>query len=166
MDMNVLRSHLLAFPLSVLTSLGAAASATTLELDLLPINGPEVTCPAMLIAYETAQPPFEGGYARDGMIQLRDVATNIRVLESDEFSTTWVGDLKPEFANCEGTAIINTVDGEPYQTHSYLQVKLMDGQVMATLDMTGIPDANGFTSTLLFGGMRDGNPRWTWGGTD
>ncbi|PSN18568.1 hypothetical protein C7271_11845 [filamentous cyanobacterium CCP5] len=164
--MNIGRSLLWALPLSLLSGVGAAALATTIELDVLPINGPEAICPARLIAHETLRPPFEGGFAQDGMIKLRDIATNIRVLESDTFSTTWVGTLKPEFRSCEGTAIINSIDDGAYEGHSYLQVQLVDGQVTATLDMTGIPDANGFTSTLIFGGLRDGNPRWTWGGTD
>ncbi|HEY9888194.1 MAG TPA: hypothetical protein V6D02_07315, partial [Candidatus Obscuribacterales bacterium] len=79
---------------------------------------------------------------------------------------TWVGVLKPEYRNCEASAIINRIDDEVYVGHSYLQVQLVAGQATVTFDITGIPDANGFTSTLLLGGLRDGNPRWTWGGTD
>lgn len=164
--MNVQRSLLLSLPLSLVTSLGTAALATTLELNVLPTLDSEGTCPERLIAHETLRPYFEGGYSRDGMIKLRDIATNIAVARSDPFSTTWVGTLKPEYRDCEGTAIINSIDNEPYEGQSYIRVQLADGQVEATLDMTGIPDANGFTSTLMFGGMRDGNPRWTWGGTD
>lgn len=165
-DMTIWRSLFIGVPLSFLSSLGTVALATTIELDVLPTNGPIRNCPATLIAHETLRPPFEGGYARDGMIKLRDIATNIRVHESNVFSTTWVGTLKPEFRNCEGSAIINSIDNVPYEGHSYVQVQLANGQAKAILDMTGIPDVNGFTSTLLFGGMRDGNPRWTWGGTD
>jgi hypothetical protein len=164
--MNVQRSLLLALPLSVVSSLGIAALATTIELSILPTLDSEGTCPERLIAHETLRPYFEGGYSRDGMIKLRDIATDIAIARSDPFSTTWVGTLQPEYRNCEGSAIINSIDDEPYEGHSYLQVQLTDGQVEATLDMTGIPDPNGFTSTLLLGGMREGNPRWTWGGTD
>jgi hypothetical protein len=32
--------------------------------------------------------------------------------------------------------------------------------------MTGVRDANGFTSTVIEHTLRDGNPRWRWGGTD
>lgn len=164
--MNIWRSLWGALPLSLLSSLGLSALATTIELNVLPTLDSEGTCPELLIAHETPRPYFEGGYSRDGMIKLRDIATNIAVARSDPFSTTWVGTLKPEYQDCEGSAIINSIDQAPYEGHSYLQVQLAEGQVEATLDMTGIPDPNGFTSTLLYGGMRDGNPRWTWGGTD
>lgn len=152
--------------MSLLSSLGATALATTIELKVLPANGPSAGCPTALIAHETPRPFFEGGFATDGMIKLREIATDIRVLQSDAFSTTWVGTLKPQYRNCRGSAIINSIDGEAFQRHSYLRVQLDNGQARVTLDMTGIGDANGFTSTILSGGLRDGNPRWAWGGTD
>ena len=164
--MQIPRSLLWACPLSLLTSLGSAVHATTIELNVLPTLASTGTCPDHLIAHETSRPRVAGGYSRDGMIKLRDIATAVRVARSDPFSTTWVATLKPEFRDCEGTAIINAIDDEPYEGHSYLQVQLAAGEVTAILDMTGIPDANGFTSTLLFGGLRQGNPRWTWGGSD
>jgi len=164
--MQIQRSLFWALPVSLITSLGAAAGATTIELDVLPTLDSPGTCPEQLIAHETPRPYVEGGYSRDGMIKLRDIATDVRVAASDLFSTTWVATLKPEFRDCEGTAVINRIDDEPYEGHSYLQVQLAAGEVTAILDMTGIPDANGFTSSLLFGGLRQGNPRWTWGGSD
>lgn len=164
--MQMSRSLLWACPLSLLTSLGSAALATTIELEVLPTLASTGLCPEQLIAHETPRPRVEGSYSRDGMIKLRDIATAVRVARADVFSTTWVATLKPEFRDCEGTAIINAIDDEPYEGHSYLQVQLADGEVTAILDLTGIPDTNGFTSTLLFGGLREGNPRWTWGGTD
>lgn len=160
------RSLLWAGPLSLLASAGSAALATTIELDVLPTLNLPGDCPAQLIAHETPRPYTEGSYSRDGMIKLRDIATNVRVAGSDAFSTTWVATLKPEFRNCEGSAIINRIDDETYTGHSYLQVQLANGEVTAVLEMTGIPDVNGFTSTLMFGGLREGNPRWTWGGSD
>ncbi|MEM9907355.1 MAG: hypothetical protein AAF921_20260 [Cyanobacteria bacterium P01_D01_bin.44] len=160
------RSLLWSLPLSLLSSLGATVFATTIELEVLPTLRNEGTCPTQLIAHETARPYTEGSFSQDGMIKLRDIATNVRVASSNTFSTTWVATLKPQFRDCQGTAIIDRIDGEAYERHSYLQVQLGNGQVMATLNMTGIPDANGFTSTLIFGGLRDGNPRWTWGGSD
>lgn len=146
--------------------LGTGALASTIRLNVLPLNGPVRSCPESLIAHETPKPYFEGGYARDGMIKLKEIATNIRLVQSDPFSTTWIGTLKPTYQSCQASAIINNVDGESYQNHSYLQVQLIDGQARVTLDMTGIRDANGLTSTITFRGLRDGNPRWTWGGTD
>lgn len=164
--MNIPRSLVLALPISLVGSVGTTALATTIELNVLPTLESTDSCPEMLIAHETPRPYFEGGYSRDGMLKLLDIATNIQVAQSDVFHTTWVGTLKPEYEDCEGSAIINEIDQEPYDGHSYIQVQLAEGKVEATLDMTGIPDTNGFTSTLLFGGLRDGNPRWTWGGTD
>lgn len=150
----------------MLSSLGATALATTIELEVLPTLRNNGTCPTQLIAHETARPYVEGSFSQDGMIKLRDIATNVRVASSDIFSTTWVATLKPEFRNCQGTAIIDRIDDVDYEQHSYIQVQLNNGQVTATLDMTGISDVNGFTASLIFGGLRDGNPRWTWGGSD
>ncbi len=164
--MKIQRSLVFALPISIVSSLGSAALATTIELNVLPTLESTGSCPETLIAHETPRPPFEGGYSRDGMIKLRDIATNIQVARSDGFSTTWIGTLKSAYQTCEGSAIIKAIDQVPYEGHSYLQVQLAEGMVEATLDMTGLPDANGFTSTLIFGGMRDGNPRWTWGGSD
>lgn len=164
--MKLQKSLFLALPISLLTSLGSVAFSTTIELDVLPTLENNGTCPDQLIAHETPRPYVEGSYARDGMIKLRDIATNIQVVSSDAFSTTWIATLKAPYSDCEGSAIINRIDDELYGGHSYIQVQLANGRVTASLDMTGIPDANGFTSSLLFGGMRQGNPRWTWGGSD
>ncbi|MDA0268430.1 MAG: hypothetical protein O3A14_16095 [Cyanobacteria bacterium] len=149
-----------------MSNLGAAALATTIELNLLPVNGPSQTCPATLVAHETLRPYFEGGFATDGMIKLRDIATDITLSQSDLFSASWVGTLKPQYRDCEASAIINSIDGEVFQGHSFLRVQLVDGQARVSLDMTGIEDANGYTSVILFKGIREGNPRWAWGGTD
>jgi hypothetical protein len=100
------------------------------------------------------------------MIKLSAIATNIKIAQSDAFSTTWVGRLKPEYQVCTATAGMSLVDGEPYQGPSYLRFQLIDGQVKVILDMTGIRDANDFTTSILYQSVRDGNPRWTWGGTD
>lgn len=58
------------------------------------------------------------------------------------------------------------VDAQTYEKHSYLRLRFLDGKVYAVLDMTGLQDANQFTPVILFKGMKQGNPRWTWGGTD
>ncbi|MEM9165292.1 MAG: hypothetical protein AAGC54_19800 [Cyanobacteria bacterium P01_F01_bin.4] len=149
-------------------NLGASALARTANLTVLPSNDLEslTDCPQSLIAYETPQPYSQGGFATDGMIQLSAIATNINVSQVDDFSVTWIGTLNPEYVNCQATAGIVSLDGEDYQGHSYLRVQFTDGQVKAILDMTGVRDANSFTAEILYHGMREGNPRWTWGGTD
>jgi hypothetical protein len=159
-------SLLWSLPLSLLLNLGATAFATTIRLNLLPLNGVEGRCPERLIAYQTPEPYFEGGYTINGTINLSEIATNITNSQSDAFSTTWVGTLKPEYQNCRASGGMSSLDEEVYQGHSYLRVQLVDGQVKVILDMTGMRDANGFTTVITYKGMRDGNPRWTWGGTD
>jgi len=152
--------------LSILSNLGNAALAMTFELNLLPTVDSTGQCPKQLMAYETLRPYSEGGYARDGMMQLAAIATDVQLAAADGFSATWVGTLKPPYRDCEGSAIINSLDGEAFSGQSYLRLQLADGLATVMLDMTGIPDANGFTSTLLSSEIRDGNPRWAWGGTD
>ena len=164
--MNVSKALLWALPLSLLSSLGQVAFARTIQLRMLPLNGPGVGCPETLTAYETTRPPSPGGYATDGMIQLSAIATNISATQLDDFSATWTGTLKPEYRNCKASAGMTNVDGEAYPGHSYIRTQLNGGQVKVILDMTGMRDANGFTSALIEQTMRDGNPRWTWGGTD
>ena len=164
--MNVNKALLWALPLSLLSHLGAAAWARKADLSVLPSNDSLGNCPENVVAYETPQPYTQGGYATDGMIQLREIATDISVSQVDDFSVTWVGTLKPDYANCEATAGIVSLDGESFQGHSYIRVQLSNGKAKAILDMTGVSDANGFTAVILYQGMREGNPRWTWGGTD
>ncbi|HSM81763.1 MAG TPA: hypothetical protein VLS96_08755 [Nodosilinea sp.] len=160
----------LSLPLALLSSWGLTALASTIELSVLPLSsrlpGPPPVCPERIIAHETAQPFVEGGFATDGMIKLRDIATNIQLSQSDRFSATWVGTLKPEYRNCVASGGMVQLDGEDYQGSSYLRVQLVNGQVRAILDMTGIRDANGFTTVITFKGLREGNPRWTWAGSD
>ncbi len=156
----------LALPLGLLSSLGSAAFARTINLKVLPLNAPSRGCPTALVAYETSRPQTLGGYAIDGMIQLQAIATNISATQRDQFSATWVGTLKPEYSNCTASAGMSMVDGVVYPGNSYLRVQMTGGQVKVVLDMTGMPDANDFTATLLEQTVRDGNPRWAWGGTD
>ncbi|ESA36914.1 hypothetical protein N836_04965 [Leptolyngbya sp. Heron Island J] len=165
--MNLSKALLWALPLSLLSSLGSVAFARKADLTILPALDSSVTgCPEKLVAYETPRPYSPGGYATDGMIQLAEIATDISVAQADDLSVVWVGTLKPEYADCEATAGISTLDGEDFQGHSYLRVQLSDGKARAILDMTGMSDPNGFTSVIIFQGMREGNPRWAWGGTD
>ncbi|MGB7417248.1 MAG: hypothetical protein WA902_23840 [Thermosynechococcaceae cyanobacterium] len=152
-----------------LTLLGMApAQASTLELKTLQVNDAQQPsdCPAKVIAYQTAKPYQEGSYSTDGMVRLDAVATNIQLTGTTPFSATWSGPLKPQYKGCRATAGIAVVDGSPYEGHSYLRLQIINGQATVILDMTGMRDANDYTTVILFKGMRDGNPRWTWGGSD
>ncbi|MEM6255876.1 MAG: hypothetical protein AAF821_23430 [Cyanobacteria bacterium P01_D01_bin.156] len=164
--MNLYNALLWALPLSLASNLGSAALASKADLTVLPSLESGDGCPESLVAYETPQPYSPGGYSTDGMIQLGEIATDISVSQADQFSVTWSGTLKPEYADCEATAGITLFDGEAYGGSSYIRVQISDGTARAILDMTGIADINGFTSVILFHGMREENPRWTWGGTD
>lgn len=167
LSMNLSKALLWVLPLSLLSSLGSVALARKADLIILPtLDSSDTGCPDKLVAYETPYPPSPGGYATDGMIQLKEISTDISVSYADDFTVVWVGTLKPEYAGCKATAGISTVDGEDFQGHSYIRVQLSDGKAKAILDMTGVSDPNGFTSVILFQGMREGNPRWAWGGTD
>ncbi len=153
--------------LGVLTAWGTPAMASTLVLKVYPtLETDPKNCPSQVIAYQTPRPYQEGGYATDGMVQLSAIATGISMLQRSPFSVTWAGNLKPQYQNCQATAGIQTIDGEAYGGHSYLRLQLHGGRAAAILDMTGMRDVNDFTATLLFNGMRDGNPRWAWGGSD
>lgn len=165
--MNLSKVLLWTLTLNLLSSLGSVALATKADLIILPLLDSSTTgCPEKLVAYETPRPRTPGGYATDGMMHLAEIATDINVAQADDFMAVWAGTLKPEYADCEATAGISTVDGEDFQGHSYLRVQLSDGKAKAILDMTGVSDTNGFTSVILSQEMRDGNPRWAWGGTD
>jgi hypothetical protein len=164
--MELTKSLLWSLPLSLLSHLGSVALATTIELNLLPHLESTGTCPETLIAHQTPRPYTEGGYATDGMIKLREIATDIRLLEATPFSATWVGTLKPEYRDCQAAAIINRIDGDLFAGQSFLTVQLFEGEAVVRLDRAGIADANGYNTIMIFQGMREGNPRWAWGGTD
>ncbi|MGB3786910.1 MAG: hypothetical protein WA949_02795 [Phormidesmis sp.] len=168
--MNLGRAMLWAISLSFLSGLGASALAKTVDLEVLPLttqsNPQGSDCPATLRAYETPDPYRAGGFSTQGMIQLSAIATDINVSQTDSFSTAWVGTLKPQYQNCTASAGMFMVDGERYPGQSYIRVQLIDGKAKVILDMTGIADANRLTSVVLTHTLRDGDPRWTWGGTD
>ena len=165
--MNLSKAFLWALPLSLLSNFGSVAWARKADLTVLPsLASAEANCPEQLVAYETPRPYSPGGFATDGMIHLNQIATEISIAQVDDFTVIWAGTLKPEYADCEGTAGIAILDGEAFQGHSYIRGQLSDGQARAILDMPGMADANGFTLIILEQTMREGNPRWTWGGTD
>lgn len=157
-------SLLLALPIGLTVS--HAAKAETIELKVYPVNGPAQGCPKSVIAYQTRQPYQEGGYATDGMVSLSAIATQITLAPEQPFSATWIGTLKPQYRNCEGTAGMFKIDGKEHTGPSFIRLQLIKGKAKVILDMTGMRDVNGFTTQIIKSGLRQGNPRWTWGGTD
>lgn len=167
MDLSQLSRPLRILPLSILTFLSAPAFASTIEFRLHAAGDPrQMSCPEKVIAYQTAQPYRQGGYQTDGMVNLQAIATQVSIAQTDPFSVSWVGALKPQFQNCRATAGMSFVDGQRYGEHSYLRLRLLQGKAYFILDMTGLQDANELTPVILDKGMRQANPHWTWGGTD
>ncbi len=162
--MKLYWSLVLAVPVSL--ALHRGVRAETIELQVFPVNGPDQDCPERVIAYETLRPYQEGGYTRDGMVNLSAIATRITLSPEAPYSATWVGTLQPQYRNCEGTAGMIKVDKEEHNGPSYIRLQMVKGKVKVILDMTGLRDVNGYTTQIIKSGLRQGNPRWTWGGTD
>lgn len=145
------------------------ARAANIEMRIFTANDVEDSrsfCPDKVTLTETSRPYREGGYTIDGSADLKAIAENMAISATDDFSVTWVGKLKPKYSKCKATASMTRVGGEAYQGHSYLRLRLVNGNAYLILDMTGKPDANSFTTVILQQSVRNGNPIWTWGGTD
>ncbi|MBE9009971.1 hypothetical protein IQ250_07095 [Pseudanabaenaceae cyanobacterium LEGE 13415] len=155
---------------SVLSILSAATvNAATIEMRVLPTNdgqNPGNLCPEKVTLTETSRPYREGGYTIDGSANLSAIAEKMTIANTDDFSAIWVGTLKPKYSKCKATAGIARIEGEAYQGHSYLRLRFVKGKVYLILDMTGKNDANDLTTVILERSVRNGNPTWTWGGTD
>ncbi|XGV94894.1 MAG: hypothetical protein ACAF41_19395 [Leptolyngbya sp. BL-A-14] len=143
------------------------AQARSIEMDVYrAIDTQTVRCPERVMVNEQPQPYREGGYTIDGSANLSQLADRFTIASTDEFSVTWVGTLKPAYRNCKATARIVKNDNEAYLSQSYLRLRFTGGKVYLILDMTGMSDANGLTTAILRKGVRNGNPIWSWGGTD
>jgi hypothetical protein len=135
------------------------AQAEQLVLQVYPSSdAPNAGCPKQVSVTEDSK-PHEGGFTVNGRAELNSLAGSFSIATRDAFSVTWVAKLKPQYSRCKATAGLS-------DNRSHLRMKLIDGRVFLILDMTGLRDANGFTSTILSQGVRNGNPVWQWGGTD
>jgi hypothetical protein len=123
-------------------------------------------CPTSATLVEQSQPYREGGYLIDGSADLSSIATGWKIATTDDFSVTWVGTLRPAFAQCRATAGMVKRGGENYSGHSYLRLRLVGGKAYLILDMTGMRDPNASTTVILKKDTRNGKPTWIWGGTD
>lgn len=140
----------------------ASADTRFIKMSILPVLTnpiPNATCPKSVEILETPQPYREGSFATNGKAQLNQLAEDFSILSTDEFSVTWIANLKPLYRNCRAT-------GSNIEGFSYLRLRFLDGKVYLILDMTGVPDANQYTIIILHKGVQNGNPIWTWGGTD
>jgi hypothetical protein len=123
-------------------------------------------CPEKATIMQQPQPYREGSYATDGSADLSSIATGWKIATTDEFSVTWVGTLRPTFAQCKATAGITKYGKEDFSGNSYLRMRLTGGKAYLILDMTGMRDPNSFTTVILKKDTKNGKPTWTWGGTD
>ena len=158
----------LAIAQSTIFNIPNSVSAETLTFKVHPAGSKTVQpiCPTQVTLTQKARPYYEGGYTIDGSAKLDSIAGKFKVVASDEFSVTWGAKLQRKYQNCQATAGIALTGKEPFQGHSYLRMRFTKGNVYLILDMTGMYDANGFTPVILKKEVKDGNPLWTWAGTD
>ena len=155
-----------------LTPSPTMAAPTRITLRVYPLNLQDATatnfplCPTEITVTEASRPYSEGGYTIDGNASLSWLAKAFQIEQRDEFSVTWVAKLQPQYANCQASAKISKMDGEPFEGQSYLRMRLINKKAYLILDMTGMGDANGLTTVILQKSVKSGNPIWTWGGTD
>ena len=163
------------FPSILGISLGASllsslpVQATNLELQVFRASDTQnsrVRCPATVVVTETPQPYREGSYTIDGRANLSTIAEGVTIAARDNFSVTWVAKLKPEYRQCKATARIVKSGNEPFSGHSHLRMRFGEGKAYLILDMTGVSDANSLTSVILKHSVQQGNPVWSWGGSD
>ncbi|MEI6329620.1 MAG: hypothetical protein ACOYN8_10925 [Pseudanabaena sp.] len=144
------------------------ASARPMKLAVHPTNSGTnfPICPTEISITEQGRPYYEGGYTIDGSAKLDWLAGKFKIVASDEFSVTWGAKLQRKYQNCQATAGIAKSEDEPFQGHSYLRMRFTKGNAYLILDMTAMYDANRLTPVIIKKEVKDGNPIWTWAGTD
>ncbi|NUN63269.1 hypothetical protein HCU40_00565 [Pseudanabaena biceps] len=147
------------------------AAPVQLKLEVYPLlnqntTNPFQSCPTSISLNETSRPYTEGSYATDGSASLGWLAKAFKIEKSDHFSVTWVAKLQPKYRQCLASAKISQVNDEAFERHSYLRMQFANGNAYLILDMTGMRDANKFTTVILNQAVKNGNPVWSWGGSD
>ena len=143
------------------------AKAAPLELQVFKaLDGVTIRCPEKVVVNEQPEPYREGSYTIDGSANLSQLTDRMSIAAVDDFSVIWSGTLKPAYRQCKATARVVKNSNEASTEHPYLRLRFTGGKVYLILDMTGMSDANAFTTVILRRGVRNGNPFWSWGGTD
>jgi len=144
------------------------AEPNRLTLSVYPLNTRDSfpICPTEVSVTQTPRPYYEGGYTIDGSASLGWFARAFKIETSDQFSVTWVAKLQSKYQNCQASASITKINDEDFQDHSYLRMRLIDGNAYLILDMTGMRDANSLTPVIIKKDVKNGNPIWSWSGTD
>lgn len=145
-----------------------AGSAGTLVLQVAPLHSrtPTGPCPGSLSLEETPQPYREGSHSVDGRAAMDTVATGWRLTGRDAFSATWEATLLPAYRRCLASAGIVRFDDEPFREQSHLRLRFRDGRLQLILDMTGRRDPNGYTPAIQRAAVSQGQPVWSWSGSD
>ncbi len=152
----ILGVSIILLPLLSNLSAQAQIKTGTTELKVYREDQQKQSCPDKVTIIETPQPYREGSFATDGFAaNLNAIASNLTVSASDSFSTTWVGTLKPNYVKCFGAA-----GSDKFKIH------FVKGKIYFTLDLAGEYDSNDYPLVVLKKGIKNGNPTWTWGGTD
>jgi hypothetical protein len=154
--------------LAVLLGWHQSARAGALVLQVAPLHSrtPAGPCPTTISLVETHQPYREGSYGVDGRAALTPIATGWRLSGRDRFSATWQARLLPAWRGCVASAGIVRFADQPFRDHSYLRLRFSDGMVQLILDMTGRRDPNGYTPAIFTAAVSQGQPVWSWGGSD
>ncbi|MDF5725415.1 MAG: hypothetical protein PUP91_34185 [Rhizonema sp. PD37] len=148
-------------------SAGISVQAAQVEFGIFKSSDtPQAYCPQKVMMTEENAPYYEGGYTINGEAKLKSFAGPFTIASTDPFSVTWVATLKPAYSNCKATGRIVKEGKEIFNSQSHLRLRFTGGKVFLILDMTGISDANSFTSVIIKKGVVTGNPTWTWAGTD
>lgn len=152
---GILGASIILLPLLSNLSAQAQIKTETTDLKVYREDQQQQSCPNKVRIIETPQPYREGGFATDGFANLNAIASNLAISASDNFSTTWVGTLKPNYIKCLGSA-----GSDEFKIH------FVKGKIYFTLDLAGKYDPNEYPLVVLKKGIKNGNPTWTWGGTD
>ena len=154
--------------LAVLLGWPQSARAGALVLQVAPLHSrtPAGPCPTTISLVETHQPYREGSYGVDGRAALTPIATGWRLSGRERFSATWQARLLPAWRGCVASAGIVRFADQPFRDHSYLRLRFSDGMVQLILDMTGRRDPNGYTPAIFTAAVSQGQPVWSWGGSD
>jgi hypothetical protein len=159
LTVSILATSILANPIQ--------ATAKDLTLKVFPANTARSgICPSDITLTEKGRPYTEGSYTVDGEAKLDWLAGAFKIVATDRFSVTWQAKLQNKYQNCIATAGFDYDAEERTQRHSYLRMQFDKGKVYLILDMTGRYDANRLTPTILYQAVKDGNPIWSWSGSD
>jgi hypothetical protein len=144
------------------------AAPNRFTLSVYPLDSRDTfpICPTEFSLTETTRPYYEGGYTIDGSASLDWFARPFKMEASDAFSVTWMAELQIKYRNCQASAIVTKINDEPFQGHSYLRMRFINGKAYLILDMTGMRDANSLTTVIIKQNVKNGNPIWSWSGTD